>query len=260
MSETLRNHWIHWRANPRRADPAYVLSRTFANARALLPHRPSRRLDPPVDPAYVEVLRNSAFLQSVSQIKHLSLLDEGRLANLWNMAGVVGPGAFLEIGTFRGGTARHICNAIDFHRLNTRFFCFDPFELGGFESLSDIDRGWSANDFTGGVKCNDVRDLLSPKKYATVVQGYFPDAAKALDLGEIAYVHLDVDTFDATLKCLEYLAPRLARRSLIILDDVGHVGIFGVDRAVTEFLKSHAEFVFIPLFPCQAILLPKHLW
>lgn len=260
MVGALRKHYANWTANPRRMNISYILQRVSAIVSA--PFRreaPSRQLDPPLDPGYVAVLCNKAFRRSVTQAKDFSELDEGRLGNLWSLAGLVGPGIFLEVGTFRGGTALHICNAIDFYQLETRFYCFDPFELGGFQDIGETDKGLKVADFTG-VNRKDVERLLSPKPYAQIIQGYFPTAAEGMELREIAYCHLDVDTYEATYKSLEYLAPRLARRSLIVLDDVGHVGIYGVDRALREFVESHPEFLWLPLFPCQAVLLPRHLW
>jgi len=59
---------------------------------------------------------------------------------------------------------------------------------------------------------------------------------------------------------LEYLAPRLAARSLILVDDVDHLETPGVNKAVAEFLASHPSFLLLPMFPTQAILLPKLLW
>lgn len=261
MAGTLKKHYENWRANPRKGDLRYILERLYAIASPIFQGRsPSRPLDPPIDPAYVAVLCDTAFRRSVAEAKDFTQLDEGRLANLWNIAGIVGPGAFLEIGTFRGGTALHICNAIDFYGRNSNFYCFDPFELGGFSDILPIDKGIKATDFTGGVSRVDVERLLSSKHYAHITQGYFPAAAEGMDLGEIAYCHLDVDTYESTYQCLDYLAHRLAQRSLIVLDDVAHMGIYGVDQAIKDFVKTNPEFLFIPLFPCQAILLPKHLW
>ncbi|HXE07428.1 MAG TPA: hypothetical protein VN612_06010 [Acidobacteriaceae bacterium] len=70
--------------NPRRGDPAYVLSRPLANARGPLSGSALEAAGASSRPRYVDVLQTSAFLRSVSEAKNLSLLDEGRLANLWN--------------------------------------------------------------------------------------------------------------------------------------------------------------------------------
>jgi hypothetical protein len=93
-----------------------------------------------------------------------------------------------------------------------------------------------------------------------VIQGFFPQAAEPFDLHNIAFCHLDVDLFDATLKSLNYLAPRLAPSSAILVDDLDHTETPGVRKAVHQFLAENPSFLIIELFPCQGLLLPRHLW
>ncbi len=170
-----------------------------------------------------------------------------------------GPGTFLEVGSFRGGTALHICNAIDEFHANAKFHCVDPFETGGFEQLDAGDGAFRPTDFTH-TSCGQVQKLLASKPNAQVIQGYFPAAVEALNLGNISFCHLDVDVYEATRSCLAYVAPRLAPRSLILLDDIGHIGIPGALKAANEFVAADPSFLMIPIFPCQALLLPKLLW
>lgn len=264
MKETLRLRLANWRANERRWEPSYILSRLPAVLWSLLGrngpgaayHEP---LIPPVETEYVNILHDSAFLRSVLQVKEYTCLDAVRLANLWNFVRLVDTGLFLEVGSFRGGTALHICNAIDEFHKGARFYCFDPFEEGGFEKIGDCDAAFKATDFTD-TSFKAVDRLLSKKPFAKAVQGFFPAAAEGLDLRGISFCHLDVDVYEATRNCLEYLAPRMSPRSLIVLDDVGHFETPGVDRAMKEFVVAHPSFLAIPIFPCHALLLPKTFW
>jgi len=207
--------------------------------------------------AWVEILQDKEFSASAEQVKDYTLLDVGRLANLWNMVQLVGPGIFMEVGSFRGGTALHICNAMV--NRDAPFYCFDPFEKGAFENITDVDKPFLPEPFTK-TRFKSVVELLSCRPNAKVVQGYFPAAATDLNLQDIAFCHLDVDIYDATKKCLEYLAPRLAPRALIVVDDYGCDDTPGVKKAVDEFLAERASFLLIPMFPIQALLLPKSLW
>lgn len=180
-----------------------------------------------------------------------------RLANLWTLVKMVGTGTFLEVGSFRGGTALHICNAMEGR--SDSFFSIDPFETGGFEGLIECDQAWNPSDFTN-THYDAVTELLAPKPFAKVIRGFFPAAAEQLDLKSVAFCHLDVDIYNATLNGLEYLAPRLARKGLIVVDDAGHNETPGVSLAVRDFLATNPSFVAIPMFPCQSVVLPKHLW
>ncbi|MGD1155318.1 MAG: class I SAM-dependent methyltransferase [Terriglobia bacterium] len=166
-------------------------------------------------------------------------------AKLWNLARLAGPGIFLEVGSFRGGTALHICNAIA--NRGATFYCFDPLEKGGFENLGAQDTCSKPGDFTD-TQHEAVVKLLSSRPNAKVIQGYFPAAAEDLKLHDIEFCHLDVDVYEATKKSLEYLAPRLAPRGFIVLDDMGRLETPGVNKAVAEFLLVIRPFF---LFRCS---------
>lgn len=242
---------VHSLLNRRHDGESHMAARR--RAAALVP------LDPPVESEMMDILSYPAFRRSVSEVKDFTCLDIVRLANLWNLAQFAESGLFLEVGSFRGGTALHICNAVDDRGGKARFLCFDPFESGGFEGLRDCDQAFKSTDFTN-TRYDAVVELLAAKTYATAIQGFFPAAAEGLNLSQIAFCHLDVDIYEGTRQSLEYLAPRLAPRGLIVVDDFGHKECPGVRKAVTEFLAVHQEFQAIPMFPCQAVLLPKTLW
>ena len=133
LSAKLQQELDRWRMHPRRNDFLYLLGvpfRRLARSRHLEAER-RRLLFPPIDTTNMEVLGDELFRQSAQEVKAHTLLDVGRLANLWTFARLVGPGAFLEVGTYRGGGALHILNAISANP--QPFYSFDPFEDGGFD-------------------------------------------------------------------------------------------------------------------------------
>ncbi len=243
-----------WRHHPRGWDLRFLseaISKKYRAAKAR-----KRLLQPPIDTNNVTVLSDQEFCKSIAQVRQHTLLDVGRLANLWCLARQVGPGIFLEVGSYRGGSALHICNAIDGQA--RMFYCFDPFEKGGFEKITDRDTLFQASDFQDAAYAAVVH-LLSCKPNAKVIQGFFPAAAESLALSNIAFCHLEVDVYAATKLSLDYLSSRMAPRSLIVLDDINR-NVEGVDTAVAEFLADHPSFIFIPVFPSQGVLLSKILW
>lgn len=266
MFKDFKAHLSNWRSNPRRAKPGFIFSRLWRYF--LVELRPITRifkrprpLNPPIETGSVEILLNPAFRSSVAEVKRYTCLDEARLANVWNTVKLVGSGIFLEVGSFLGGTALHICNAIDdSQQSGARFYCFDPFEKGGFESPRPDEIEFTIEHSFTNTDYATVAKLLSVKPNARVVQGFFPQAAEPFDLQNIAFCHLDVDLYEATQKCLNYLAPRLATRSVILVDDLGGIGIPGVRDAITDFLAQNPSFLLIEIFPLQGLLLPRHLW
>lgn len=240
------------RFHPRRM--AISLARVFGYS--LVPLHPDFPVDPPIIGQDLEVLRDPQFRQSIDLVRQYTLLDVARLANLWSLARLTGPGTFLEIGTFRGGGALHIANSVP----ERRMFVFDTFE--GFRRLTPgLDDIFGADWFRDTTEEHVRRLFESAGRSATIVRGFFPDSARDLDLDldRVAFCHLDVDVYEATRDSLEFLAPRLAPRSLIVLDDFQR-GAHGLDQALGEFLQRHKTFMSLPLFPGQAVLFSRTLW
>ncbi len=253
MSKVLqRQHWSNWRAR------LYQLgqrARRSLSAPWTGNGSPAGRdplLDPPIESEYVDLLFDPAFRRSLAEVKQHSCQDVVRLANLWNLVRMADAGIYMEVGSFQGGTALHICNAM--RDANWPFYCFDPFENAGFELLHDCDQVFADYDFTQ-TSFAQVKQLLSGKSNAQVIQGFFPTAAQNLALNNVAFCHLDVDVYEATRQSLQYLAPRMSPRGLILVDDVDHRETPGVKRALANFLAERPDFSFIPMFPCQGLLL-----
>ncbi len=255
-------HFSNWKVNPRKWEITYVASRLTAFLRARFDRESpvnfeDKLMTPAVESEYVDLLFDPEFRRSVEQVKEYSCLDVVRLANLWTTAQLVGPGIFVEVGSYKGGTALHICNAM--RNRDSAFYCFDPFEDGGFERMAECDAAFHPNDFRD-TQYESVVRLLSSKPNARAVRGFFPAAAEGIDLHDIAFGHIDVDIYDSTKKCLEFLAPRLSPRGVLLVDDVGHREAPGVRIALDEFLACHPSFIAIPMFPCQALVMLGSLW
>ncbi len=211
-------------------------------------------LDPPINGKDLLILRDPDFRRSIEMVRQHTLLDVARLANLWNLARRTGPGSLLEVGTFRGGGALHISNACP----DRPIFVFDSFE--GFNKLTPGLDDIFGNDWFQDTSEAHVRHLFGQvKRQVQIVPGFFPQSAAGLQLGPIAFCHLDVDVYEATRDSLRFLAGQLAPRSLVVLDDYQR-GAHGMDRAVQEFLSEHRQFDAFPLFPGQALLFSRELW
>jgi O-methyltransferase len=251
-------NYERWKSHPRRYDLLFMLGspfRRFRRKRRLAQER-ERLLVPPIDTTNVEILEDPDFRASVAEARHHTLLDVGRLVNLWYLARQAGDGAFLEVGSYRGGGALHICNAVKDRR--PRFYSVDPFEDGGFKSVGDKDNLFEEGQFTD-TSYREVVKLLAKHPNAQVIQGFFPSAVRDADLSQIAFCHLDVDVYEATRESLVFLAPRMAPRSFIVLDDV-YRNVRGVTDAVDEFLRDNPSYLMLPLFPSQGVLLSTKLW
>lgn len=221
---------------------------------SLTPLSPDFPLHPPISGQDLAILKNQEFRLSIASVEQHTLLDVARLANLWNLVRLTGPGKMLEIGTFRGGGALHISNACP----DREMFVFDSFE--GFQNLKPgLDDIFGA-DWFKDTSAEIVGKLFEPyKRKVSVIKGFFPESAREIDLRPVSFCHLDVDVYEATLRSLEYLEDKLAPRSLIVLDDFQR-GAHGLDKAVSEFLARRPSFMYLPMFPGQAVVFSTALW
>lgn len=170
------------------------------------------------------------------------------------------PGAFVECGVWRGGSAAIMGLALR-HAAQTRpLHLFDSFE--GLPQPGDQDGAaaatYSAGQATGALtsihKCEaslaEVRTFLVnqlhlPQEQLLFHVGWFQNTVPvdASRIGPIALLRLDGDWYESTQICLEHLSPLLSPGGALILDTItaGRV----VER---QRMNSAPEMAFPPPF------------
>lgn len=208
----------------------------------------------PLDPADLEILENGQFQASVAETSCLTLLDTPRLANLWTLCSLTDPaGAIMEIGTYKGGGALHLSNS----NPRRKVIVCDSFT--GFEALDARLDGRFREDMFQDTSRGAVEHLFRSRgRDYQIVEGFFPGSCAGTKLPPISFVHLDVDVHKATVEALGFLigANCLLPQSLIVLDDYNRHAT-GVNEGVAEFLAHHSEWVALPLFPGQCVMLDR---
>ncbi|MEM9432667.1 MAG: TylF/MycF/NovP-related O-methyltransferase [Pseudomonadota bacterium] len=71
-------------------------------------------------------------------------------------------------------------------------------------------------------------------------KGLFEDTVPGVDMGQIAFAHIDCDWYDPVVYCLDIASKKLAPGGAILLDDYHDYG--GCKTATDEFLAAHPEF------------------
>lgn len=206
----------------------------------------------PLDVIGVELLGDKAFQTSCAEVYDLTLLDTPRLANLWQLCRETDPsGNILEVGVYKGGSALHLANSSP----DRQIFACDSFT--GFAALDEhLDHAFDKKMFKDTSRKAVEQRFASRNRKIKVIQGFFPESCASKDLGPISFVHLDVDIFEATRDSLNWLADKLMKRSLIVIDDYSRTAD-GVNKAVQGFIETHPGWMVLPLFPSQALLIPK---
>jgi len=174
------------------------------------------------------------------------------------------PGAFVECGVWRGGSAMLVAlTLLQRGVANRPIFLFDTFE--GMTCPSPVDvaiGGDSAESLLGGAGGDDIAELVraaadEAEVYAAMestgydmrlvrlVRGDVADTLATTQTLRIALLRLDTDFYDSTLAELVHLYPRLVQGGIMIIDDYGHWQ--GARNAVHDFFSRADHGYHLPM-------------
>jgi O-methyltransferase len=184
-------------------------------------------------------------------------LKADRLYTLWQaVTGMPAAGAaVIEIGTFRGGSAKLIAEGIAAAGRTVPFYACDTFAGHALVDKKIDGRHRVGKQFTD-VRADDVAEYLRGYDFVQVVEGDIREtAARFADQRAFGMVHIDVDVYRITRFCLEFFTPRLVAGATIVVDDYGLRTCEGVKAAVDEFMAAHRDtFRALHLLTGQAVL------
>ncbi len=184
-----------------------------------------------------------------------SLVDLSRLYMLyqWLLSTRHIAGDCMEVGCYKGGTAKLISESILRHELKCAFHVFDTFD-GMPDALAQDEAGF-LNCFSDN-SLNDVERLLSNNPDCFVHQGIFPDSASEHVRGlTFRFAHIDVDIERSVLDCCAFIYPRLAPGGVMVFDDYGDPYCPGAARAVDEYFSGRPDsVVHLPLLSSAVLI------
>ena len=139
---------------------------------------------------------------------------------------------FLEFGTWQGNSINHFSSRIP----NRTFYGFDSFE--------GLKEDWTGFSLPAGHF--DLKGVL-PKVNANVrlVKGWFDSTLPEFiqeNPGEIAFLHIDCDTYESTKFVLDALKNRIVPGSYILFDEyIGYPNWeFGEYKAFQQFVSANS--------------------
>jgi hypothetical protein len=141
-------------------------------------------------------------------------------------------GEIAEVGVYKGGSAKLICEAKGEKSLHL----FDTFE--GIPRIDSID---SSCFYKGqyAASMEEVKSRLKNYDKVYFYKGIFPASSDPVKNKKFSFVHLDVDTYESTLDCLNFFYPRMMQGGIIISHD--YINSDGVRTAFDEFFKDKIE-------------------
>jgi len=158
-------------------------------------------------------------------------------------------GAIAEVGVYRGGSAKVICEV----KCNKPLYLFDTFEGMPDERISGSLDAWKNGTHTG-TSLEEVRACLNKYPKVHYVQGIFPDcisqyAEEAIEELTFSFVHLDVDLYRSTLDALVFFYRRMVPGGRIVshnynLTKRGNgMSTPGVKAAFKEYFKDREHHI-----------------
>lgn len=189
-----------------------------------------------------------------------SVINEGRtylgferLYTLWQTV-IQSPreAHHLEVGVYRGGSAKFISNALNWQQSPARLYACDTFS-GHPEVDRGVDTRHQIGDFSG-VEREDVMRYLSGQNNIEVVVGSIMESAGQVPNEPLGLLHIDVDVYPATKFCLERFSAQV--QGAIVVDDYGFTTCPGAKVAVDEFVAVRPGWKLFHLITGQALLIP----
>ena len=149
------------------------------------------------------------------------------------------PGHYVEIGVYKGSSARAALTYIEASGLQRTSYLLDTFS--GFdyqEAQSSADLSWVNTHTDAGYE--QVAKTLSACKapHVLIKSNIIADELPAV-IDRICVCNIDVDMYEATMAALVKAAPRIVRGGIMICEDIGHSPLtIGAVVAYKEFLKT----------------------
>jgi len=149
------------------------------------------------------------------------------------------PGAYVEIGVFKGSSARVALTYIELTHMVRPVYLLDTFS--GFDYMDSgeyADLSWK--DSHCDMSYEEVSATLGtcPAPHALIKCNIITDELPSV-INEICVCNIDVDMYDATLAAFCKVAPRVVRGGIMICEDIGHTPLtLGALVAYRDFLGT----------------------
>ncbi len=152
-------------------------------------------------------------------------------------------GDYVEIGTYRGDSARAALSYAKKADINRKFYFLDTYEGFVYEEAKKSPDSWWANHHTHTDTSIDiVRDRLSEFNGVHLVKSNIITDGLPDEIESIAVCNIDVDMYEAVAAALDQVNDKMVSGGVIIAEDYGHTPVLiGAQVAIREFHEANAD-------------------
>jgi O-methyltransferase len=138
-------------------------------------------------------------------------------------------GDVAEVGVYKGGSAVLLKRTLP----EDNIYLFDTFE--GIPSAGDFDNLHKAGDFSD-TSFEQVSAVFADFFNVFVYKGCFPEHnSEVIADKKFKLVHLDVDTYQSHIDCLNFFHDKMVPSGVIVFDDYAAPTCLGARKAIDEF-------------------------
>jgi O-methyltransferase len=151
------------------------------------------------------------------------------------------PGNYAEFGVYRGGCSWMVLSTAGLEP-SRRLHLFDTFEGIPENNLSERERRDRFAGRLSDTSADYVAALLRPwDPIPQLWPGDVFETVPAVDTGELAFVHSDLNAAAPTLHVLEHVYDRLVPGGIVVFDDYGFRGYEEQRGLIDGFLRDRPE-------------------
>jgi O-methyltransferase len=143
------------------------------------------------------------------------------------------PGDFVECGVNTGWHSLAICEYVNFNSLGKKFYLFDTFCGLPPEQMSSFEATLPRHPYR---ECYELAvKNFSPFPNAKLVRGKVPDTLRSVEIGQVAYLSIDMNLAHPEKAALEYFWPKMVSGAICVFDDYAWVGMHEQKQAHDAF-------------------------
>ncbi len=156
-------------------------------------------------------------------------------------------GALVEFGVAQGGWLSPMLDHMERTGRKRSVFGFDSFE-GLSEPNSTYDYPfWYKGEFAFSLEAAAAYLKASERPHLQLVKGWVNDTLKqpvATSISKIAFAKIDVDIYEPSVDCLEYLRDKLVDGAILFFDDWCYDVNIGETKAFYDWCQTVPQYRF----------------
>jgi hypothetical protein len=163
-------------------------------------------------------------------------------------------GDVVEFGIYHGYMLEKLIEKTEELKMSRNIYGFDSFEGLSEPSVEHDYENWKKGQYAAGYDQVAAYLKLKDRPNLKLIKGWLNEtlqSPEAQAIKKIAYARIDVDIYEPTKDCLDYLSSRLADGAILVFDDWCYTSTKGETKAFIDWVKTVPNLEFEWLGQCN---------